>query len=94
MEQEIERCHKVLLNFIPSEVRTKLTELMKVMNSQYRDLAITDWQGYRFTPPALAKIAEWQYANWYPTVNDVLIASYPKTGMVDLRWLQLGSVYL
>ncbi|XP_076813618.1 sulfotransferase 1C3-like [Clavelina lepadiformis] len=94
MEQKIERCHKVLLNFIPSEVRPKLTELMKVMDSQYRDLAITEWQGYRFTPPALAKIAEWQYANWYPTVNDVLIASYPKTGTTWLTQIVKKVIYM
>ncbi|CAK8681094.1 unnamed protein product [Clavelina lepadiformis] len=82
-----------LLKFIPEDQRADVTELIQKRLQQLLNSKITDCKGYRIIPPFSAEVVEWQYDNWNPTGNDVLVAAFPKTGTTWTTQIVKNVIY-
>ncbi|CAK8681451.1 sulfotransferase 1C2-like [Clavelina lepadiformis] len=80
MEEAIIKVHHALTNYIPAEVRPDVTKLIEGTRKDFASPRFSEWKGHQFSTPSNADKVEWQYSNWDPTENDVLVATYAKTG--------------
>ena len=71
-----------VLKFIPENERPDVTDLVKFGGQQFLNPKVTECKGYRIPSPFSAETAKWQYDNWNPSDQDVLVASFPKTGKI------------
>ncbi|XP_076814072.1 sulfotransferase 1C2-like [Clavelina lepadiformis] len=93
MEEQSIKLHYDLVSLIPERLRPDVTELVEKTISEFISPAITEWKGYRFPVRFDASMAEWQYSNWSPTEDDVLIAAYPKTGTTWMNLIVKTLIY-
>ncbi|CAK8681060.1 unnamed protein product [Clavelina lepadiformis] len=83
----------LLYEFISKDQQLDVTKLIQKRIQQLLNPKITECKGYRIMPPFSAEIVEWQYDNWNPTGNDVLVAAFPKTGTTWTTQIVKNVIY-
>ena len=91
---------KDLLKYLSQEELGKIVQAMEEMFTSLK--SDQEWKGHVFMPGFSPEVAEFVYNNYEPTDKDVFIASYPKTGKMNvsklvfkkemLLYLQLNAV--
>ena len=78
---------KDLLKYLSQEELGKIVQAMKEMFTSLK--SGQEWKGHVFIPGFSPEIAEFFYNNYEPTEKDVFVASYPKTGKMNVCKLHL-----
>lgn len=68
--------------YLPKECLESFNELkdwMAIENLQ--KVHSTEWRGHHFAHVFPGETVQYAYENWQPNENDILIASFPKTGI-------------
>lgn len=73
---------KTALEFLSENERPDFEEFKKnhISHIMYALSHKEDFNGYKLSANFPLKSAEWQYKNWNPSKEDVLISAYVKTG--------------
>lgn len=73
---------KIALECLPEEDRPDYDEYVEYSTKILEDSLTVkqEYKGHIIPPIFTAESVKWQYDNWNPTANDVLVSTYPKTG--------------
>ena len=70
---------------VPEEVKPKVKELVSHVLARMKQTELQSMKSrpdYKFFAPFNAEVVEWEWENWQPRKGDVLIVSFPKTGIM------------
>ena len=82
---------KDLFKYLSQE---ELEKIVQAMNEIFTSLKSgQEWKGHVFMPGFSPEMAEFVYHNYEPTDKDVFIASYPKTGKMNVGVFIFFKVY-
>ena len=83
MMDAIESFHEIL----PEDKKQVLDKMLEEMFASLEVDTIVqdpDYPEYKISPPFNAAVVKWTRENWAPRSDDVIIASFPKTGWGDV----------
>ncbi|CAK8681052.1 unnamed protein product [Clavelina lepadiformis] len=82
-----------VVEFLPKDERPDIATLLEERKSRYDNPRVTKLGGYRIPTPCNVDVIKWQHDNWNPSKDDVLIASFPKTGTTWLTAIVKNLIY-
>lgn len=73
---------KQVMEFLPEDERPNFDDYIEHSKKVLKNALTTkqDYKGYKFPPVYTSESVKWQYDNFNPTAEDVLISTMGKTG--------------
>ena len=94
IQREMKKMHAKLMAYLPEERRTDPSKwLQDHIKPMFKDPKVqymtVNGESYAVNPPFDPKVLSWALANWKPRSDDVIVATFPKTGKMLLMTLHL-----